>query len=113
MMNLGQWKTFFSSLSRVSQWDFEVWNAKGGVLSSPAHGEKMPQFEGIRELSVQIMDRPVFQHVSFLGKYDIFGVPIKNGAEVVGALVAYIIPLHDLRHQRKLTLGCGHARVMV
>ena len=87
-VDISRFEEFFSSLSRISRVNFEVWTEQGRVYSSESDGANMPAPEEIRDLSARIMDREAFQHVSSRQKIAMFGVPVSNGDGTVGSLIA-------------------------
>ena len=88
-MNLSPFNQFLSSLSQISRWHFEVWDADRDVFSSNGNRSKMPVSRDIRELSSKVISNGIFQHARPQGNYELFGIPIKNGDKVIGSLIAY------------------------
>jgi HD-GYP domain-containing protein (c-di-GMP phosphodiesterase class II) len=88
-MNLSPFNQFLSSLSQISRWRFEVWDADRAVFSSNGNRSKMPVSRDIRELSIKAISNGLFQHACPQGNYELFGIPIKNGDKVAGSLIAY------------------------
>ena len=89
MIDIAPFKGFLSSLSHISQLNFEVRDARKLVFFSGANGAKMPNIKEPQALSAQIMSRAAFQYASLQGKYGMFGVPIKNRGKITGSLIAY------------------------
>ena len=89
MIDISPFKGFFSSLSQISQLNFEVWNGKGFVFSSGSDRTKMPGAKEIQDLSTQIINSQTFQHTFSEGQYAVFGVPIKNVEGIIGSLIAH------------------------
>ena len=89
MIDINPFKGFFSSLSQISRLNFEICNGKGFIFSSGADRTKIPDAEEIHDLSALIMGRETFQHTFCEGKYALFGVPLKNGDETIGSLIAH------------------------
>ena len=88
-MNLSPFNQFLSSLSQISRWHFEVWDVDRAVFSSNGNRLKMPVSMDIRKLSMQAISNGIFQHACPQGKYELFGIPIKNRDKVIGSLIAY------------------------
>jgi HD-GYP domain-containing protein (c-di-GMP phosphodiesterase class II) len=88
-MNLGPYNQFLSSLSQISRWHFEVWDADRAVFSSNGNRSKMPFSGDIRKLSIEVISNGIFQHACSQGNYELFGIPIKNEDKVKGSLIAY------------------------
>ena len=88
-MNLSPFNQFLSSLSQISRWHFEVWDADRAVFSSNGNRSKMPVSRDIRELAIKAISNGIFQHACPHGNYELFGIPIKNGDKVIGSLIAY------------------------
>jgi HD-GYP domain-containing protein (c-di-GMP phosphodiesterase class II) len=88
-MNLSPFNQFLSSLSQISRWHFEVWDADRDVFSSNGNRSKMPVSRDIRELSSKVISNGIFQHARPQRNYELFGIPIKNGDKVIGSLIAY------------------------
>ncbi len=89
MMDIGSFRDLFSSLSRISDLIFEIWNRQGFLFSSKANGRRTPNREEIRELSKRIMDQDKFLHRSAEDEYTLFGTPVRNGDGIIGSLIAY------------------------
>ena len=89
-MNLSPFNQFLSSLSQISRWHFEVWDADRAIFSSNGNRSKMPVSMDIRELSSKTISNGIFQHACPRGNYELFGIPIKNGdKKATGTLIAY------------------------
>ena len=89
MMNLSPFNQFLSSLSQISRWHFEVWDADRAVFSSNRNRSEMPVSRDIRELSIKVVSNGIFKHACTQGNYELFGIPVKNGDKVIGSLIAY------------------------
>jgi len=87
-MNLSPFNQFLSSLSQISRWHFEVWDADRAVFSSNGKRSKMSFSRDIRELSIKTISNGIFQHACPQGSHEVFGMPIKNADKVIGALIA-------------------------
>lgn len=90
MIDLGPFKEFLSSLSQVSHLNFQIWDAAEGLVFSSGPDEPAePAREELQDFSLRIMSRASFQHVAFESGERLFGVPIRNGQAVAGALIAF------------------------
>ena len=88
-MNLSPFSQFLSSLSQISHWHFEVWDANRAVFSSNGNRTNMPFSRDIRELSIKAISNGTFQHACPQENHELFGIPIKNRDKVIGSLIAY------------------------
>jgi len=112
-MNLSPFTKFMSSLSQISRWNYEVWDAKRTVFSSGSERSKMHVSEDMRKLSTKVISNGIFQHALSQGNYELYGIPIKNGEKVLGSLLAYA-PIRSKASRAKDIYGPkrGHARQM-
>lgn len=88
-MDINSFKELFSSLTQISQLNFEVWDDGGLVFSSGPDGTDVSISRQIEDFSTHVMSQAVFQHACFNGQQAIFGVPIRNAEEIIGTLLAY------------------------
>ncbi len=88
-MDINPFKELFSSLTQISQLNFEVWDDKGLVFSSGPDGTDVSISRQIEDFSTYVMSQAVFQHACFNGQQAIFGVPIRNEEKIIGTLLAY------------------------
>jgi hypothetical protein len=89
MMDIGPFKDFLSSLSRIFKLNFEISNSQGPVYSSKTNGIPAPGKEEIEELSEKVMGGQKFEHRRIKNRYSLFGIPIHNGDGILGSLIAY------------------------
>jgi HD-GYP domain-containing protein (c-di-GMP phosphodiesterase class II) len=89
MMDISLFKELFSSLSRISQWEFELWDLNELIFTSGAEPDEESSVREHRAFSAEVMREAAFRHASFQGKYDLFGTPTKIDGEIVGSLIAY------------------------
>ncbi len=90
MMNLNPFTKFLSSLSQISRWSYEIWDADRTVFSSGSKRSKIQVSVDIRKLSTRVISSGSFQHALSQGNYELYGTPIKNGEKVLGSLLAYV-----------------------
>jgi len=88
-MDINPFKKFLSSLSQISQLNFEVWDMKQLVFSSRPDETDISISEEIRDFSARIVSRTTFQHALFNGQHAINGVSIKDEEQIIGTLLAY------------------------
>ena len=88
-MDINPFKELFSSLTQISQLNFEVWDDNGLVFSSGPDGTDVSISRQIEDFSTYVMSQAVFQHACFNGQQAIFGVPIRNEEKIIGTLLAY------------------------
>jgi len=79
----------FSSLAALSQIDVEVWNASRPVFSSASRPPERSVDSQARDFSERVRRRATFQHAVFGDQQHVFGMPVSNGQEPVGTLIAY------------------------
>lgn len=94
-MDLSPFKAHFTSLSKISRFDLDVWNREGCLFSSSGNDVQTEIVESIRDLSVQILEEERFGQVRSEKGYVICGVPIRDEDAVIGALIAHGPELHD------------------
>jgi HD-GYP domain-containing protein (c-di-GMP phosphodiesterase class II) len=89
MIDISPFKGFLSSLARISQIDYQIWDAKGENRFSTGNGslKELPVTK-LQTLCEGIVDRKDFHYISYDGYDYLCGIPIKNGQGIVGALVA-------------------------
>lgn len=89
MIDISPFKGFLSSLARISQIDYQIWDAKGENRFSTGNGSlKELSVTKLQTLCEGILDRKDFHYISYDGYDYLCGIPIKNGQGIVGALVA-------------------------
>jgi hypothetical protein len=89
-IDIGPSKGFLESLSQISQLNFLVWDGDVGlVFSSDVDQSVELTSKELQEFSRRIMNRAAFQSAPVKGENGLFGVPIKNGQEVIGSLLAF------------------------
>ncbi len=88
-MDINPFEKFLSSLSQISQLNFEVWDMKKLVFSSRTDETDTSISGEMHDFSAGVVSRTTFQHALFNGQHAIFGVPIKNEEQIIGALLAY------------------------
>ncbi|MGD8371123.1 MAG: HD-GYP domain-containing protein [Syntrophobacterales bacterium] len=87
-LDIGRSQDFLSSLSQISQMNFQIWDVdEGMVFASGVNQPKGLSLTEIQDFSARIISRAAFQHISPEGKDGLFGVPIKNGEKVIGSLI--------------------------
>ena len=90
MADLNQVINFLSSLSPISRFNFQFWDAEGGlVFSSEADPSKTPAFKELRDFSTRTMKQTSFPYALCNEKYLMCGIPIKKDEGVFGALIAF------------------------
>ena len=88
-IDLDPFKEFLSSLSRVSQLSFEVWDGEGLVFALGADPSEGPNLRAHRDFSAEVMGQAAYQCSQYESQYRMFGIPIKYGQEAIGSLIAY------------------------
>jgi HD-GYP domain-containing protein (c-di-GMP phosphodiesterase class II) len=88
-MDLSVFKDFFSSLSPISQLNFEVWDATGIVFNSEPDREEISIARETQNFSTQVMSHGAFQHAVNKKNQEMFGVPVIYDKGNIGALIAY------------------------
>ena len=89
MINLEPFKDFFSSLSKITRLNIQVWDGKGLVFSSGPDQAASPFTKEIEDLSTRILSLGAPQNASYQGHHTICGVPLRTAGDIVGALIAY------------------------
>ena len=79
----------FSSLAALSQINVEVWNATQPVFSSVSRPQEISVAGEAQDFSECVRRRAAFQHAVIGDHQHVFGIPISNGQEPIGALIAY------------------------
>ena len=88
-MDINPFKKFLSSLSQISQLNFEVRDMKKLVFSSRPDETDTSISGEMHDFSARVVSRTTFQHALFNSQHTIFGVPFKNEEQIIGALLAY------------------------
>lgn len=79
----------FSSLAALSRLKVEVWNQTQPVFSSVSMPQEISVSKEAHDFSATIRRRATFQRAVIGDKQHVFGTPIGNGQEPIGALIAY------------------------
>ena len=79
----------FSSLAALSQIKVEVWNETRPVFSSTSRPQEISVAREARDFSARVRRRAAFQHAVFADQQHVFGIPVGNGQQAIGALIAY------------------------
>ena len=79
----------FSSLAALSQIKVEVWNETRPVFSSTSRPQEISVARETRDFSARVRHRATFQHAVFADQQHVFGMPVGNGQQSIGALIAY------------------------
>jgi len=80
---------FLSSLSGISELDFQVWDANGLLfLSGPDRAGEV-DLEDSQAFSAHIINQGSYQRASGHGRPPMLGAPIKYEQQTIGALIAY------------------------
>ena len=103
-IDINPFKEFLSSLSRISQLNFQLWDGKGLVFASGTDTTKNPNLRANRDFSAEVMRQAANQCSQCEGGYLMLGAPIKYGQEVIGSLIAYG-PSSDRERQSVDTLS--------
>lgn len=80
----------FSSLAALSQINIEVWNETQPVFSSVSKPQEISISRDAQGFSERIRRQATFQHAVIGDNQHVFGTPISNGQEPIGALIAYM-----------------------
>ena len=88
-MDINSFKKFFSSLSQISQLNFEVWDMKQLVFSSGLDEIDASISREMHDFLTGVVSRTTCQHALFKDQHAIFGVPIENEEQIIGTLLAY------------------------
>ena len=87
---MGPAKEFLASLAKISQMNFQIWDIDEGLVFSADSNQQMaPPLQELENFSEAIINQAKFHHVQSNGGEGLFGVPIKEGDQVVGSLVAF------------------------
>jgi hypothetical protein len=89
MMDISLFKEFLSSLSRISRWEFQLWDLNKLLFTSETDPAEDASLKAHRDFSAEVVREAAFRHVSSPGKYDLFGAPTEIDGEIVGSLIAY------------------------
>jgi HD-GYP domain-containing protein (c-di-GMP phosphodiesterase class II) len=79
----------FSSLAALSQITVEVWNETKPVFSSVSRPQEISISREAQDFSQYIRRQATFQRAVIGDNQHVFGTPISNGQEPIGALIAY------------------------
>lgn len=89
MIDLYMFKDFLDSLTKVYPLQFDLRDSRGTVLF-PGNNDGSPAVsKELAMISERIIRKKSFQHQRVLEKYDLFGIPIWDNANLVGVLSAY------------------------
>jgi HD-GYP domain-containing protein (c-di-GMP phosphodiesterase class II) len=87
---MGPAKEFLASLAKISKMNFQIWDIDEGLVFSADSNQQMaPPLQELENFSEAIINQAKFHHVQSNGGEGLFGVPIKEGDQVVGSLVAF------------------------
>ena len=87
---MGPAKEFLASLAKISNLNFQIWDINEGlVFSADSNQHLAPPLQELEDFSETIINQAKFHHVQSNGGEGLFGVPLKDGDLVVGALVAF------------------------
>ncbi len=101
-MDINPFKELFSSLAQISQLNFEIWDDDELVFSSGPEGTDVSISRQVEDFSAYVMNQAVFQYACFNGQQALFGVPIRNEEEIIGALLAYNINSRKMPHAKEM-----------
>ncbi len=101
-IDLDPFKEFLSSLSRVSQLNFEVWDGEGLVFALGADPSEGPNLRAHRDFSTEVMGQAAYQCSQYESQYHMFGIPIKYGQEAIGSLIAYGLNSEKTSHAKEM-----------
>lgn len=107
----------FSSLAALSQINVEVWNATQPVFSTVSRPPEISVFKQARDFSERVRRRGTFQHAVLGDQQHVFGMPVSNGREPIGALIAYTanadaVPNCAIADERQVTDGNEMERLL-
>ena len=88
LIDFRKFEGFLSSLSRITGLRFEIRDENGLVVVSSGAGAEPPTPVDGQALSARVVERSGFQQASISGPRAVFGVPIRQGGEVGGSLIA-------------------------
>jgi HD-GYP domain-containing protein (c-di-GMP phosphodiesterase class II) len=86
MSHLDQLHDFLSSLSSFIPLNFQIWETDRLVYSSD-NGAMASNLKEYQAFSADVMNRATYQYESHDGCPPLFGMPIRNGQQVVGSLI--------------------------
>lgn len=86
MSHLDQLHEFLSSLSSFIPLNFQIWEAERLVYSSD-NGAMASNLKEYHAFSADVMNRATYQYESHDGCPPLFGMPIRNGQQVIGSLI--------------------------
>jgi HD-GYP domain-containing protein (c-di-GMP phosphodiesterase class II) len=87
---MGPAKEFLASLAKISKLNFQVWDIQEGLVFSADSDQQMATpLQELEDFSAQIINGAKFHHAQSNGGEGLFGVPIKEGDQVVGSLIAF------------------------
>ena len=89
LIDLKKFEGFLSGLSRISRLRFEIRDESGHAVLSSNPGAEPPGSADLEAFSAGVVESSEFRHASISGRDSVFGVPIRQGEQVVGALIAY------------------------
>lgn len=102
-MVTGPFAGLLSGMARYGRLIVEVWDADGELaFSSDREATEAPPPEERRAFSGRVIGTGAFHRAAGNGSGEIFGVPLRRGEEVVGALTAC-----DTRDWRDLLAASG------
>ena len=108
---MGPAKEFLASLAKISKLTFQVWDIQEGlVFSSNSDQYLAPPLQELEDFSAQIIHGAKFHHAQSNGGEGLFGVPIVEGDQVVGCLIAFDGNSHG-QPQEKITGEAGSSGV--
>ena len=89
-IDIDLFKDLLSSFAQISRLTLEIWDKDGVAFSTNSGGGMVISLsKDIEALSTRAISRESMQKECLHGKYNIIGVPIMNGEEAAGALLAY------------------------
>lgn len=88
-MDLSPFTGLFSSLTKISNLNLEVWDKTGRIYSSLDDGDQKEESEFVRRLAAQIIEAQEFKYQVLDQRREIFGIPLLDGDTVIGTLIAY------------------------
>ena len=84
-------KDFLENLAKTSRYDFQLWSVENDLIFSskplPAKGALRREF---KDFSDRVLRRQTFLQHAHKTKGAMFGRALKNGMDVLGALIAYL-----------------------
>jgi len=88
-LDVEPFKGLFASLAALGRINVEVWNAAQPVFSTVSKPSEISVSTEARDFSERVRRRATFQQAEFGGRQHVFGMPLSNGGEPIGALLAY------------------------